>query len=300
MTPDLGPRIASGSSGRDKCQTSDVGYSVRMHDGPPGDADLGKQIGTVIRTGREETGWSQRELARRLRSSHSAVQRLEAGHSPYVDSRLATAAFRLLGIRSSFDARTLGLAGRREQRDLVHAWCLSCASRRLEAHGWAVRTEVEVGDGRYRGWIDLLAYREVDRCLLCGEINTEIDDVGRIQRTVGWYVREAPIAARRFGWSPRSTTAALLILCSTENDRAVRLNHELLRTSFPGRARDMAQWVIAPGDAPPPDRLAMIDPRSRRAEWLRPTTSDGRRTEAPYRDYRAAAVAIRASSADGR
>jgi hypothetical protein len=33
----------------------------------------------------------------------------------------------------------------------------------------------------------------------------------------------------------------------------------------------------------------MIDPRSRRANWLVATTVDGRRTPASYRDYRDAA-----------
>lgn len=271
-----------------------------MFDGHGGNDDLGRRIGVVVRTTRVETGWSQRELATRLGSSQSAVQRLEAGRSPYLDTRLASAAFRLLGVRATFDARTLGLAGRREQQDLVHGCCLACASRRLRAHGWETRAEVEIGTGRYRGWVDLLAYRSIDQCLLCGEIKTEIDDIGRIQRTVGWYAREAPVAARRFGWRPRSTTTALIVLCSEENDHAIRLNHGLLRTTFPGLARPLADWVAAPGTPVPEASLAMIDPRSRRADWLRPTASEGRRTPAPYSHYADAAAAIRASGRAGR
>lgn len=271
-----------------------------MHEERPEDQDLGRSVGRIIRATREEIGWSQRELARRLLSSQSAVQRLESCGGPYIDGRLAGAAFRLLGIRSTFDARTLGLANRREQRDLVHATCLAYASRRLRRLGWDVRVEVEIGTGRWRGWIDLLAYRPVDRCLLCAEIKTEIDDVGRIQRTVGWYVQQAPEAARRFGWRPRSTTAALLVLCSTDNDRALHLNRDLLRTSFPGSARAIVAWAAGPGSPRPADSLAMLDPRSRRNDWLRPTPSDGRRTRAPYADYRAAAVAIRSTAAVGR
>ena len=259
------------------------------------DEDLSRQVGSIIKATRESIGWSQRELAARLTSSQSAVQRLEAGRSPYIDARLASAAFRVLRITGAFDARTLGLAARREQRDLVHACCVSYACRRLHAHGWAVQSEVEIGTGRYRGWIDFLAFRAVDRALLCCEVKTEIDDVGRIQRTVGWYAREAATAARRFGWQPRTTTTALLILCSTDNDRAVRLNHQALRTAFPGPARGLAAWSASPG-RPPPASLAMIDPRSRRADWLRPSASDGRSTPAPYADYRAAAEAIRGSS----
>lgn len=256
------------------------------------DDGLGHRIGLVIKSTREEIGWSQRELARRLETSQSALQRLESGRSAYVDVRLASAALRLLGIRPSFDAQTLGLAKRREQRDLVHAKCGAYASRRIKHDGWDTRLEVEVGSGRYRGWIDLLAYRAEDRSLLCVEIKTEIDDVGRIQRTTGWYLREAPVAARRFGWRPRTTTGVLLVLCSTENDQAIQRNLGSLRSAFPGTARGLSEWTTTPGRARPPDSLAMIDPRSRRAEWLRPTATEGRRTAAPYRDYRMAAAAM--------
>ena len=81
-----------------------------------------------------------------------------------------------------FDGRTLGLAGRREQNDLVHAACAGYVARRLGRAGWHVLLEVEVGDGRGRGWIDLLAFRESDRSLLIVEVKTEIIDVGEARQ----------------------------------------------------------------------------------------------------------------------
>jgi hypothetical protein len=199
----------------------------------------------------------------------------------------------LLGIRMQLDGDTIGLAGRREQRDLVHAKCCGHVSRRLGALGWDVRQEVEVGSGRYRGWIDVLAYRPRDRCVLSGEVKTEIDDLGRIQRTIAWYEREAWDAARQLGWRPKTVTSALLILCSTENDARVRANREILDQAFPVRARELQLWLTEPGAAVAPRRgLAMVDPRTRRSDWLRPATSDGRRSRAPYADYRAAAAAL--------
>ena len=270
-----------------------------MLDSRTGDDGLARQIGSIIRSTREEIGWGQRELAARIGCSRSALQRIEAGDASYIDARLATNAFRVLGIRSTFDARTLGLATRREQRDLVHACCLGFVARRLRAHGWDVRVEVEIGTGRYRGWIDLLAFRARDRSLLTAEIKTEVHDAGRIQRTIGWYGREAPVAARALGWRPQSMAEALLILCSTDNDRSVRLNHDLLRSTFPGSARALADWVADPVAPVPPASIAMIDPRSRRAEWLRATASDGRRTAAPYAGYAELAAILR-QRVDGR
>jgi hypothetical protein len=255
--------------------------------------DIGREIGKAIRLSRIEAGWTQRELAARLATTQSEISRMESATRKHLDVRLTSQALELLGIRTQLDGATLGLAGRREQRDLVHAKCCGHVSRRLGALGWDVRQEVEVGTGRYRGWIDVLAYRAVDRWLLCVEVKTEIDDLGRIQRTIAWYEREAWDAARRLDWRPRTVTSALLILCSTENDARVRTNREVLDQAFPVRARELRLWLAESGAAVPPKRgLAMIDPRTRRADWLRPATSDGRRSRAPYADYRAAAVAM--------
>ncbi|GAC1670134.1 MAG: hypothetical protein NVS9B8_13310 [Candidatus Limnocylindrales bacterium] len=200
----------------------------------------------------------------------------------------------MLGIRIGMDNATLGLAPRREQHGLVHACCLAYVGRRLRRLGWDVRFEVEVGSGRFRGWIDLLAYRAVDRSLLCTEFKTELDDVGRIQRSVGWYIREAPAAARAIGWRPQAIGSALLILFSVENDVRARLNRGLLRETFPASARDLTEWIAGPGRLPP-SGIAMIDPRSRRRNWLQPTTTEGRRSVAPFANYAAAAEAIKNS-----
>ena len=255
--------------------------------------DLSRRVGDAVRSTRLAAGWTQRELARRLGTYHVAVVRIEAGPRSAADLRLASAAFELLGIRLAIDSATIGLVGRREQRDFVHARCESYSAGRLRPDGWDVRLEVEVGEGRYRGWIDLLAFHPVARAVLCGELKTELDDIGRIQRTLGWYQREAWAAARRAGWRPRSVSAALLVLSTTESDARIRANRDLLREAFPTRAADLAKWIRTPSGDGLPSALAMIDPRSRRIDWLRPTESDGRRSPAPYADYRAAAIALK-------
>jgi transcriptional regulator with XRE-family HTH domain len=250
------------------------------------DDDLASLIGSSIRSARLAARWTQADLARRLGTTQSAVSRLETGAGSCLDIRLASAAFRILGIRLSVDASTLGLVGRRQQSDFVHARCAGYVARRLQDAGWDNRLEVEIGSGRYRGWIDLLAYRAVDRSAFCIELKTEIDDLGRIERTLAWYEREAWGAARRFGWRPTSMTTGLLVLMSTENDARIQSNRESLHEAFPARAGDLARWLATPGEAKPRSAIAMIDPRSRRMDWLRPTISDGRRSPAPYRDYR--------------
>jgi hypothetical protein len=217
------------------------------------------------------------------------ISRLETARTDCIDAELASRAMTTLGIRVTFDGRTLGLAGRREQRDVVHAACSAYVARRLREAGWEVAVEVEVGDGRSRGWIDILAYRASDRTLLVIEIKTEVHDAGSLLRTVGWYRREAWTAGRRLGWRPARLAAGLILLASAANDESVRRQLGLLSEAFPGGAPEFARLVEAPAGTIPSGAIAMIDPRSRRAEWLRSTRPHGRRAAAPYATYRDAA-----------
>jgi hypothetical protein len=202
---------------------------------------------------------------------------------------LATAALDVLGIRLTLDANPIGLAARRERRDLVHARCCAYAARELKKRGWEVRMEVEIGEGRFRGWIDLLAYRPSDGALLVIEVKTEIDDVGRIVRSLGWYVRSSRDAGRALGWRPRVILPVLLALATVETDARFAAGGDLLRNELSGGAGDLAAWIDDATAAIPRPTIALIDPVTRRRAWLWRTRSDGRRSPAPYRDYRDAA-----------
>lgn len=77
----------------------------------------------------------------------------------------------------------------------------------------------------------------------------------------------------------------LIVLASDEVEAAIKSHHALLAAAFPGRARDMLQ-VVADGTARCDRRgLAMVDPRSRRRDWLIRTRVDGRRSPSPYVGY---------------
>lgn len=190
-----------------------------------------------------------------------------------------------MGARLSIGVDRPYLASRDRQRDPAHAASAGYVCRRLIRAGWQVATEVEVGGDRSRGWIDVLAYHPGTRILLVIEIKTEIRDLGAIERTLGWYEREAWAAARRRGWRPRLVRGGLVLLATEDNDARLKENAASFRLGFPLRARD-ATGVVMDGLVPGRGRfLAMIDPASRRTSWLRPTPLDGRRTPAPYADY---------------
>ena len=234
-------------------------------------------------------GWSQRRLARVAGLSQSFVSRFERGEPTAVTVDSVARLFDALGIRAELRTELPVVNGDRRQADAVHAWACGYVGRRLSRLGWDVRHEVEIGTGRFRGWIDVLGYRPGDRSLLINECKTDIVDVGAIQRATSWYEREAWAAARRFGWRPVRSVVALLLLDSAEVEARLRTNRQLFESSFPDRAAQMAPWVERPGAHPPAHCLALIDPGSRGRRWLRPSRLDGRRAPSRYAGYADAA-----------
>lgn len=236
----------------------------------------------ALRTG---LGWSQAELARRAGTSQpmvSAVERCKVGDVTFERAwRLLNA----MGSRVSLSIDPPYLGDLARQRDAAHARCTSHVGRRLEGAGWVVAREVEVGGDRSRGWIDILAYHPTTGLMLVIEVKTELHDLGQIERTLGWYEREAWASGRRLGWQPRRVVGTLLLLATEANDDRLRSNRDALDAGFPLRATELSDLVKGEERGPIGRGLAMIDPSSKRQMWLRPSRIDGRRSAAPYGDY---------------
>jgi transcriptional regulator with XRE-family HTH domain len=174
-------------------------------------------------------------------------------------------------------------------RDSVHARCSAYVDRHLRALDWATAREVEIVHGRSHGWIDLLAFDQRTRTLLIIEIKTRLDDLGALERQLGWYERMAWQPARRLGWRPTRVVSIVLALASDEVERVVRSHRDLLALAFPMRAPRIADLLGWPQEELSGRGFALIDPASRRREWLIRTSTDGRRSRLPYRDYADAA-----------
>jgi transcriptional regulator with XRE-family HTH domain len=268
----------------------------------PNPSALASAVGGMYRNARRTLGLSQRDLEARTGVSQSAQSRFERGLSSAVDlaamERLALA----LGARPRFSLDTPFLADRAAQRDLVHARSTGFVAARLRRAGWVVDTEVQIDGSFGPGWIDVLAFQPASGCLLVVEVKTELMDVGRVQRTLGWYGSRAMAAARSRGWRPDWTQACLLVLATDAVDRALQGNRIFIREAFPMRAAALAEIVAGQaGPASGERALAMIDPLSRRQRWLRPTRLDGRTSRAPHPDYAAVArrMTVRRSGRSG-
>jgi transcriptional regulator with XRE-family HTH domain len=231
---------------------------------------------------------TQQQLADMVGVSRGHIANLERGHANpplALVERIANA----LDIEIELVMRAPVIIGNGRQRDLVHARCSAYSDRRLRGLGWITAREVEIVHGRSHGWIDILAFDPRTGTLLVVEIKTRLDDLGAIERQLGWYERSAFEVAGRIGWRPRRVVGWLLVLASDEVENVLRTNRELMERAFPVRARAMARSLEG-GDVPNSGRgLALIDPASKRQGWLLGSRVDGRRSPARYTDYADAA-----------
>jgi transcriptional regulator with XRE-family HTH domain len=262
----------------DKWPMSLGAYNGRV----PSHVDVIPVFGDVVRATRVRLHWTQRRLSRRSGVPQSRISLIERRLASDLRVSEIEALCAALSIEYRVDFRTPDIVAR--PADLVHARCSAGVSRRLEAMNWRTAREVEVGTGRIRGWIDILAFDERTGTVLVVEIKTEVADFGSIERTIGWYERSAWTAARTLGWGPRRVTSALLVLHTEVNDAAIRSSRSAFRSTFPGTARDLHS--VLEGSTTAHGRyLAMIDPASTRRRWLRSSWLEPSRLRAPYRDY---------------
>jgi transcriptional regulator with XRE-family HTH domain len=263
-------------------------FSVRL---PIGARAFALQLADAVLDARLLVGWTQRELAQKAGTSQSAIWRIERGIGRR-DVLVVERVLQALGIRATLHLEGRHLDDRRRQRDPVHARIVGVVARRLARQGWHVATEVPLGHGHPTGWIDILAWRPDDGALLIVEVKTEIRDIGAVQRSLGFYSREAPTAARSRGWRARRTHVLLLVLDSQAVAGRLKENAALADSAFPVRVPAVSDWLSNPVAAAPGGwAIAAIDPRQRGAAWLKRTSLDRRRSAPAYADY-ADAVAL--------
>ncbi|MGK2850275.1 MAG: helix-turn-helix domain-containing protein [Candidatus Limnocylindrales bacterium] len=182
---------------------------------------------------------TQQAVADRAGVTRSYIARVERGDAnPSI--RRVEAIAQALGLEVDLAIRRPTIIGGPRVRDAVHARCSAYVERRLRSQGWDAAREIEIVHGRSHGWIDLLAFDPRTRTLLVIEVKTRLDDLGAVERQLGWYERAAWDRARELGWEPRRVQTWLLVLASDEVERVLWANRPYLNTAFPVRAREMA------------------------------------------------------------
>ena len=245
---------------------------------------IGIRLGAIVRTGRERLGLTKTDLQVRTGISRQMIHAIESAQA---NPTLNVMAALLDGLAIDLELLDRGPIALEtsSSHDTAHAMCSAYVQRRLESAGWEVAREVRIEEGRYIGWIDLLAFHAATGTLLVIEIKTRVDDVGAIERSLDWHARGARQAAAKLGWRPRTVSGWLLALATDEVEDALRRNRTLWAAATPVRAREMAEGVRTPQRLPDGRGLALIDPRSRRHAWLIGTRLDSRRSAPPYSGY---------------
>jgi transcriptional regulator with XRE-family HTH domain len=225
---------------------------------------------------------TQQQVADRVGVSRSYIAKVELGRSA-PDLEMVERIAEALGLELSLVTRGPIFPGGQRVQDAVHARCSAYVDRRLRNLGWETAREVEIVHGRSHGWIDLLAFEPRTGTLLVIEVKTRLDDLGGLERQLGWYERMAWQPGRARGWRPRRVHAVVLALASDEVERVIRVHRDLIRVAFPAHA---AELIAEPAAAASGARgITLIDPASHRRDWLIRTSIDGRRSRLPYRDY---------------
>lgn len=245
---------------------------------------LAIEFGRIIRRARRARRATQARVALGAGVSQSEVSRVERGLRPGVRLRTIADICDVLEIDLALRGTSAFHSGRRahdpdRQQDAAHARCSAHVRRRLRT--WIVEQEVEVRLGSARGFIDVLAFRS--GTLLIGEIKTEIRDIGELQRTLNWYRAAAMDLAGARRWTVDRVLSCVFVLATVANDERIAANRLILEQSFPLRHRAVAGFLNGEGGG---SGLVLIDPARRQRDWLISAAVDGRRSLAPYRDYR--------------
>ena len=255
--------------------------------------------GDLIRAERSRRKLTLRELAAHAGVSAAAIAHVEAGHPASLETyaRLATALEMRLEL-GLVDPRRRTAPSR--EADLVHAAMGDAEARHLRSLGFDVGLDVPYQHYQFAGRADLLAWDRERRSLLHVENRTRFPN---LQEAFGSYnAKRAYLAtdvAERIGlgggW--RSETHVIAALWSSEVLHSLRLRTASFEAVCPDPPNAFAAWWS--GEPPAQSRascLVVLDPdpggpAARRRRFI--GLAEALRAEPRYRDYAAAAQALR-------
>ena len=255
--------------------------------------------GDLIRAERSRRKLTLRELAAHAGVSAAAIAHVEAGHPASLETyaRLATALEMRLELGLVDPRRRTGPS---READLVHAAMGDAEARHLRSLGFDVGLDMPYQHYQFAGRADLLAWDRERRSLLHVENRTRFPN---LQEAFGSYnAKRAYLAAdvaERIGlgggW--RSETHVIAALWSSEVLHSLRLRTASFEAVCPDPPNAFAAWWS--GEPPAQSQancLVVLDPdpggpAARRRRFI--GLAEALRAEPRYRDYAAAAQALR-------
>jgi transcriptional regulator with XRE-family HTH domain len=207
-----------------------------------------RRLGMAVRARRHKRGWRLIDLAAAAGVGAGVCGLLERGEVERLSVRTARAVVAAVGLPLNWD-----IGWQRQEIDRLldadHSTLAVHLTRRLEPHGWIVRSEVSFNDYGDRGRIDLLAYHPTARILLVIEIKTAIVDGQELLGTLDVKTRVAPKLMRSLGWQPLHVIPAIILTDGTTVRRHVTELEPLLRR-FDLRGRAAWTWLAQPMSGP--------------------------------------------------
>lgn len=204
------------------------------------------RIGNTLRVIRIRKRLRQEDVARRARVRRETVSRLERGGAGRVPVAVLRSVANALGAHLEIRLRWQG-ADIDRIANAAHAELHESVARHLARRaGWDWKPEVSFSIYGERGVIDILAWHAETRSLLIIELKTELVDPQELAATMNRRVRLGREVARRYGWSPASVSAWVIVFDSSTNRRRHQRHAGILRTAFPEDGRGMRRWLRAP------------------------------------------------------
>ena len=203
------------------------------------------RFGLGIRALRRRRRWSQAELAARIRSSRSAISRVERGGADRLTVRALTQIAEALGAR--VEVRLLWHAeGLDRLLDRRHAALVDQTLDLLGRLGWMCAAEVSFSIRGERGSIDVLAFHPPTASLLVVEVKSVVPDLQAMLVALDRKGRLGREIARERGWVATSASRLLLL----PDDRTARRRVAALATTFraalPARTVEVRRWLEEP------------------------------------------------------
>lgn len=173
------------------------------------------------------------------------VSRVESGCLECTTLRVVRRVAMAVGVSVPFAPQWRG-ADLAKLLDARHSELICAVVERLTREGWTCRPEHTFNEWGERGSIDILAWHEQSRAVLCLEIKTRLVDLQDLLSAEDRKRRLAPTLARKMGWQPLVAGSVLVLPEEHWARNAVERQKPVFDSKFPARTMQLRRWLRNP------------------------------------------------------